>query len=140
MNTDSFDESTRLISGTFRTVRNRPLHFCKANGRSLLIARFEIVVIGLSLGRSRFGLQRVLRELDQFIERGHICRGDVRQHFAVERAFGGFQTFHETAVGRAGFARGGIDADLPERAESALLEEIGVRIDASLGQLRQPHV
>src|SRR5204863_4360518 len=43
------------------------------------------------------------------------------KNLAVERAFGGFEAFHEAAVGQAGGADGGVDADLPEVTESALL-------------------
>src|SRR6185437_6855991 len=67
------------------------------------------------------GPERVLGDLDQLAKRGVVLRGDVGQHLAVERDLRGLQTFHEPAVGQSGGTSGGIDADLPERAEIALL-------------------
>jgi len=69
-----------------------------------------------------FGLQRGLGDFDQFGKRSRIGGGEVGQDFAVERDLGGLQAFHEAAVGCAGGAGGGIDADLPEGAESAFLD------------------
>ena len=54
-------------------------------------------------------------------KRRRIGRGDIRQHLAVERDLGGLEPFHEAAVGRPGSAGGGVDTDLPERPEIALL-------------------
>ncbi len=48
--------------------------------------------------------------------------GDVRNDLAVERAFGGLEPFDEAAVGDAGGAGRGVDAELPETAEGALLD------------------
>ena len=52
---------------------------------------------------------------------GLFLGGNVREDFAVEGALGGLQALHETAVGEAGGAGGGVDADLPERPVVALL-------------------
>src|SRR5439155_26430426 len=68
-----------------------------------------------------FGPERVLSDLDQFAKRGAVLRGEVREHFAVERDLRGLQSFHETAVGEAGSAGSGVGADLPKRSEIALL-------------------
>src|SRR6185312_15747150 len=71
--------------------------------------------------RRGFGLERILGDLDQFAKRRVVLRGDVGKHLAVERDLCGFQTLHEPAVGQSGGTGGGVDADLPERAEIALL-------------------
>src|SRR5213078_3024094 len=72
-------------------------------------------------GLGRFGLERALRELDQFAKRGGILRRDVGQDFAVQADLGGLEAFYETAVSRAGGAGARVDADLPKRAEGPLL-------------------
>ena len=68
-----------------------------------------------------FGLQRVLGDLDQLGKRRAIRGRDVGEDFAVEGDFGGFEAFHEAAIGGAGGASGGVDTNLPQRAEVALL-------------------
>ena len=52
-------------------------------------------------------------------------RGDVGEDLAVEADLRGLEAFHETAVGQAGGAGGGVDADLPEIAEGAFLASCG---------------
>jgi len=67
------------------------------------------------------GLQRVLRDVHDFKERGVVGRGEIGNDLAVELALGGNQAFDETAVSDTSGARGGIDARLPEIAIDALL-------------------
>ncbi len=69
-----------------------------------------------------FVLQRGLGDVHQLGKRGGVLRGDVGEHFAVERAFGGFEAFHKPAVGQTGGASTGIDADLPKVTERAFLD------------------
>src|SRR5260221_579077 len=65
----------------------------------------------------RFGFEGVLRNLDEFAESAGVGGGEVRQDFAVEGDFGGFEAFDETAVGQSGGPSGRVDADLPEITE-----------------------
>ena len=59
--------------------------------------------------------------------------GDVSEDLAVENDFGRFQAFHESAVGQAGFANGGVNADLPEVTERALFgAAIAIRVLATV--------
>ena len=64
----------------------------------------------LSLGQNRAGLvlQRVLRDVDDFKERGVVGRGEIRNDLAVEFNFGGNQAFDEAAVSDASGAGGGV--------------------------------
>ncbi len=73
--------------------------------------------------QSRAGLvlERVLGDFNQLIKRCGVLRGDVGQNFSVERAFRGFEAFHESAVSQTGGARRGVNADLPEITEIAFL-------------------
>ena len=93
------------------------------NGRTFQSARREFFRFRLSLGQNgtRLGLERVLREVHDFEERGAVGRGEIGNDFAIKFALGGNQTFDETAVSNASFARGGVDARLPEIAINALL-------------------
>jgi|HubBroStandDraft_1064217.scaffolds.fasta_scaffold214653_3 hypothetical protein len=84
---------------------------------------------GFGQGGTGLVLQRALGDVHQFGKRSGILRGDVSEDLAVERDFGRFQTFHETAIGQAGFADGGVDANLPEITERAFFgTAIAIRI------------
>ncbi|MPN02394.1 hypothetical protein SDC9_149610 [bioreactor metagenome] len=73
----------------------------------------------LSLGG--FGFQSVLGNFDQGAKSGVVGRSDIGKDLAIKGHLGGLQAFHEAAVGGAGRAGGGIDADLPQIAEGAFL-------------------
>src|SRR5687768_10755960 len=79
---------------------------------------------GIRLGRKRgLGLRRYLGE------RCGLGGGEIRQHFAVERAAGRLQAAHELRVRQAVLPCRRIDADHPEPPELALLvlaPDIGV--------------
>lgn len=72
------------------------------------------------LGLGRLGLEGALGHLHQFVESGVIGGGDIGEHLTVDADLGGFEAFHEAAVGEACGAGGGVDSDLPEAAEVAL--------------------
>src|SRR5580658_1162810 len=78
----------------------------------------------LRLGQrgARLVLQRILGDVHQFTEGRGILGGKVSQHLAVQRDFRGLEPFHEAAVGQTSLADGGIDADLPQITERALLD------------------
>src|SRR5262245_14131922 len=73
------------------------------------------------LSLRRFGLQRVLGNLDEFTKTRVVRRGDVGNDLAIQTHLRGLQSFHESAVSCAGSTGGRVDANLPERAESAFL-------------------
>src|SRR5438132_283691 len=104
--------TVRFSDSTLTT--SAPIHRLNA-ARNLNIAAAEE-----SRAPSRFGhlgLEGALGNLHELVEGGVIGRGDVGNDFAVQRYFGGLETFHQPAVGGAGSPRGGIDADLPKGSE-----------------------
>jgi hypothetical protein len=66
------------------------------------------------------GFEGVSSQFYEFAEGARISGGDVRENFAVEFYFGGFQTFHKAAVGHASGAGRSVDTNLPESAVVAL--------------------
>src|SRR5262249_40472091 len=68
-------------------------------------------------GFRRFGLQGVLRYCYQFLECSAVRCREVGDDFPIERYFGGFQSFDKPAVRDSSGAGGGVDSNLPERAE-----------------------
>src|SRR5229473_1568508 len=72
--------------------------------------------LSLGLGGS-LGFQGGGSDLEQFRKSGGVRGGHVSKNFTVQRAVGGFQALDEAAVGGAGGAGGGIDADLPQGAK-----------------------
>src|SRR5438874_7643311 len=85
------------------------------------VQRFtDLTIQGLASGLGHFGLEGALSNLHELVECGVIGGRDIRDNFPVQRYFGGLQTFHQTAVSRAGSPRGGVDADLPKGAEISL--------------------
>src|SRR5437588_442751 len=59
---------------------------------------------------------------DQSGEASLVVEGDLGQHLAIQFDSALLQTAHEPAVGHAGIAARGADADDPEGPEIALLE------------------
>ena len=90
-------------------------------GRPFCCSKIENRNLENRLSLRGFGLQRVLGDLDQLSKRRVVGGRDVSEDFAVEGDFGGFEAFHEAAVGGAGGASGGVNANLPQRAEVTLL-------------------
>src|ERR1051325_3305031 len=89
------------------TIAGRPLGF-KLNCK-----------LSLHQGGGGLVLEGGFGDVHDFGEGGGVSGGDVGQRFAVKDAFRGFEAFHEAAVGQAGFANGGVDADLPKVTEGA---------------------
>jgi hypothetical protein len=75
----------------------------------------------LRSGFGGLGFQRVLGDFHQLTKGAGVCGRKIREHLAVEGHFRGFEPFHKPAVSHPGGANGGVDADLPESAESPLL-------------------
>src|SRR6516225_7016194 len=83
-------------------------------GRPFCCSKIENRNLENRLSLRGFGLQRVLGDLDQLSKRRVVGGRDVSEDFAVEGDFGGFEAFHEAAVGGAGGASGGVNANLPQ--------------------------
>jgi hypothetical protein len=69
--------------------------------------------------RLGFIFQRVLGLIDNRFERGFVGDCEVGENFTIESNTGGFQAFHEAAVGYPASAGGGVEALDPEIAECA---------------------
>jgi hypothetical protein len=74
-----------------------------------------------------------LRHLYEFAKRSRVGGRDVGERFAVERDFGGFESFNESAVSDARRACRGIDPNLPQVTEGALFAAaVAIRVLASV--------
>src|SRR5262245_21827815 len=68
-----------------------------------------------------FRFQRALCRRDQLAESRGICGSDIGENLSIQTDLGCFEAFHKSAVGDAGSASGGVDADLPKCPEITLL-------------------
>lgn len=84
-----------------------------------MVALRSVLSFRSSLG---FRRQRVLRGLDELIERTAVGRSQVGEDLAIDFNLGRLEAFDEAGIGQAGRTGTGVDAGLPESTVLPLLQ------------------